>query len=165
MIAGGNPTTVVPMIVEFLVNLMLYQPELTRLLSFGVLELESGAETVCRTHVTPLFQEIQTYLLRSIAKREIAEVDAGVGGCGHSRKRAGTPSGLRIGGGKQIAVGDTRPNSQLVYEVLAICSTSYRNSIHAVQYGAVTRTSKVNLNQHAFRHRREILKHNGNRIA
>ena len=78
MIAGGNPTTVVPMIVEFLVNLMLYQPELTRLLSFGVLELESGAETVCRTHVTPLFQEIQTYLLRSIAKREIAEVDAGL---------------------------------------------------------------------------------------
>jgi AcrR family transcriptional regulator len=63
---GGDPEVVLPLIIEFLVQTSIFEPELVRLLHFGLLELGAVAERVCRQQLVPIFQAISDYLARCI---------------------------------------------------------------------------------------------------
>jgi AcrR family transcriptional regulator len=58
----GDPEVVIPLIVEFLLQTSILEPELVRLLHFGLLELGPIAERVCRQQLIPIFQAITDYL-------------------------------------------------------------------------------------------------------
>lgn len=75
--SGGDPASVVPMVVEFAVNLVLYQPEVARLLYFGILELEAAAEPLCRRRLGPSFELVRSYMERCIAQNTIRGLDPG----------------------------------------------------------------------------------------
>ncbi len=72
------PEVVVPMIVEFLVHMALYQPEVMRLLYFSVLELEAGAEPVYRNQVGPMFEMLRAYLSRCVDRHRLRAVDSAI---------------------------------------------------------------------------------------
>lgn len=56
------PATVVPLMIEFLVETAAYQPELIRMLHFSFLELRPGAEQIYRQQLGPIFQALVDYL-------------------------------------------------------------------------------------------------------
>ncbi len=74
----GNPELVLPMIMEFLVDISSYQPELVRLLYFGLLEVRPGVEQICRRHLGPVFLAICRYLDRCMEGGELRKVDSSI---------------------------------------------------------------------------------------
>ena len=67
------PEVVVPLIVEFLVQIAIYQPELIRLLHFSLLEMRPGAERIYREQLGPIFhQAVIGYLERCIRQQDLA---------------------------------------------------------------------------------------------
>lgn len=74
----GAPEVVVPLIVEFLVQIAIYQPELIRLLHFSLLEMRPGAERIYREQLGPIFQTVIGYLERCIRSGVLRKVDPSV---------------------------------------------------------------------------------------
>ena len=78
LVSGDDPAVVIPMLIEFLVHMVLYQPELARLLYFSVLELEAGAEPLYRHQIGPLFEMIRSYLQRCVDTQTVRPVDPAI---------------------------------------------------------------------------------------
>lgn len=78
LVNGDYPVVVLPMLIEFLVDMVLYQPELARLMYFSVLELKAGAEALCRERVGPLFEIIRAYLQRCVDNQTVRQVDPAI---------------------------------------------------------------------------------------
>lgn len=74
----GVPEVVVPLVVEFLVETAVYQPELMRLLSVGLMELRPGAERIYRQHVGPIFRAIADYLSRCVQLGLLRNLDPSI---------------------------------------------------------------------------------------
>jgi AcrR family transcriptional regulator len=70
-----DPEKVLSMVFEFLVGIMLRQPELMRLLYFSMLELGSGSDRVYRKQLRPVFGAITGYLERCVERGVIRKVD------------------------------------------------------------------------------------------
>ncbi|MFB3814981.1 MAG: TetR/AcrR family transcriptional regulator [Terriglobales bacterium] len=66
---------VLPMIFEFLVQTVQYQPELMRLLYFSALELRPAAERICKDELGPIFAAISGYLERCVQRSAMRAVD------------------------------------------------------------------------------------------
>jgi AcrR family transcriptional regulator len=64
----GTPEVVIPLIVEFLVQTAVFEPELIRLFYVSLLELSPAAERVCRLQLAPIFQVITDYVGRCVAE-------------------------------------------------------------------------------------------------
>ncbi len=73
--ADADPGVVLPMILEFLVVTIQYQPELMRLLYFTALELGAASERICKNELQPIFGAISDYLQRSIDRAALRPVD------------------------------------------------------------------------------------------
>lgn len=58
----AQPESVLPLIVEMLVQMMVYQPELLPLLYFAGMEMRRGAERICRRKFGPLLKAVVHYL-------------------------------------------------------------------------------------------------------
>ncbi len=58
----SRPQIVIPLIVEFLVQIVAFHPELTRLLYFSFLELRAGAEEACKRQFGPIFDSMVEYV-------------------------------------------------------------------------------------------------------
>jgi AcrR family transcriptional regulator len=63
----GDPGLIVPMIVGFLVDAMMQQPQLMRLLYVAAFELP-GSERMFREHLGPIFDALNAYFVRCAAK-------------------------------------------------------------------------------------------------
>lgn len=61
---GQQPEFVISLVFEFLVDIVVRQPELIRLIGFSALELGSGAEGMARKHLSPIFSSLAAYLER-----------------------------------------------------------------------------------------------------
>ena len=72
---GGDPHTVLPMILEFLAQTVQYQPELMRLLSFTALELPADTLRVYRDELGPIFGAIHNYLQGCVDRAALRPVD------------------------------------------------------------------------------------------
>jgi AcrR family transcriptional regulator len=75
MARNEAPEIVLPLIVEFIVETATYQPELLRLLAFGLLELRPDAERFCRQHLSPIVQAISDYLSGCVKRGELRSLD------------------------------------------------------------------------------------------
>lgn len=73
--AGDAPAVVLPQIFELLTDTVCRKPEVSRLFAVALLELQEQAEALCEEFLSPLLSEICQYLAKSIAKREVLEVD------------------------------------------------------------------------------------------
>jgi AcrR family transcriptional regulator len=74
----GNPEEVVPLVVQFLVHITIYQPEVIRLLEVGLMELRPGTEQAYRKHVGPILQSISAYLKRAIRTGALRSLDPSI---------------------------------------------------------------------------------------
>ncbi len=72
-----DPYVVLPKICDFVVQLVLQQPQMMRLLYFAALELP-GSEHVYREHLGPVFDAISGYLARCADRGVLQKVDASV---------------------------------------------------------------------------------------
>ena len=72
-----DPSTVLPQICDFMVQLVVEQPELMRLLYFAALELP-GSEHVYREHLGPVFDAISGYVARCTSRGALQNVDSSV---------------------------------------------------------------------------------------
>ena len=72
---GDTPTVVLPKLLELLTDTVCHQPEVLRLIAIAFLELQGNAEEICRDLLAPFFSEINRYLVVSIARGEVLEVD------------------------------------------------------------------------------------------
>ncbi len=70
-----DPRLVLPLIIEFLVHIVWYQPTLLRLLCFSLLELPAKAQPLCRDGLGPMFESIASYLERCIARGAVRPTD------------------------------------------------------------------------------------------
>jgi AcrR family transcriptional regulator len=73
--ADRDPETVVPMILDFLVRTFHYQPELTRLLYFSLLEFDPGARRAYRKQLGSIFESVRGYLAKCVERGAIRPVD------------------------------------------------------------------------------------------
>ncbi len=80
--ADENPEVVLPGIVALLVNAVRNQPEMLRLLYLSLFELEDGAERILRKHLAQVFEPLQKYLARCVAKGLIRDLEPGVAALG-----------------------------------------------------------------------------------
>jgi AcrR family transcriptional regulator len=76
--SDSEPQVVLPLIVEFLVNIVWYQPALLRLLYFSLLELPAEAEPVCSASLGPMFYSISSYLERCVKRGTLRPVNPSV---------------------------------------------------------------------------------------
>ena len=72
--SDADPQTVIPMIVAFIMENMLRQPELMRLLYVAGFEL-AGAERLLGDHLGPIFDAINSYFRRCASKGMIEDFD------------------------------------------------------------------------------------------
>jgi len=77
-----SPRTALPAIVALMVETVQKQPEMLRLVYLSLFELEPGAERLLRKHLGQLFEPVQTYLSRCIAKGWIRDLQPGVAALG-----------------------------------------------------------------------------------
>src|SRR5512146_2533610 len=70
-----DASAVLPQIVEFLVETVVQQPELLRLLYFAALELP-GSQDIYREHLGPVFDSISSYFERCAARGVLQNLDA-----------------------------------------------------------------------------------------
>jgi len=77
-----TPRTALPAIVSLLVETVQNQPEMLRLVYLSLFELEPGAERLLRKHLGQLFEPVQMYLSRCIAKGWIRDLQPGVAALG-----------------------------------------------------------------------------------
>jgi AcrR family transcriptional regulator len=81
-LAGDEePAMVVPRIVSFLLNTLVQQPELLRLLHVAAFELP-GADKVIREHLGPIFEAISAYFQRCAEKGVTHKVAASLAALG-----------------------------------------------------------------------------------
>jgi AcrR family transcriptional regulator len=73
--ANRDPQAMLPMIFEFLVHSVLYQPELTRLLNFSVLEFDPALHRSYRKQLGSIFESIRAYLAKCVERGAIRRVD------------------------------------------------------------------------------------------
>ena len=69
-----DPAEVVPLIVAFLVDTVVQQPQLLRLLYVAANEL-SGSESMFREHLGPIFDSVNAYFGRCAAKGMVRDLD------------------------------------------------------------------------------------------
>ncbi len=69
------PEIVIPHIIEFLVETAAYNPELIKLLRFGLMEFRVDAEQIYRTQLGPLFRSLVTYLEHCVSRGSARDVD------------------------------------------------------------------------------------------
>jgi hypothetical protein len=74
----ADPEVLVPLIVEFLVQVTMYEPELVRLFSFGLLEFRPAAERMYRQYLTPPLQAFSDYLSRCAAGGKLPNLDPAI---------------------------------------------------------------------------------------
>jgi AcrR family transcriptional regulator len=72
---GGEPRMIIPLVVEFLVDIATSHRELIWLFIVGFLELRTGTERAYQRHLAPMFQAVSDYLSRSIKDGSVREVD------------------------------------------------------------------------------------------
>ncbi len=74
---GGDadPKEVLPMLFEFLVHTVQFQPELMRLLYFSALELRPAAEQICKDELGPILSAITGYIERCVQRSVIRTVE------------------------------------------------------------------------------------------
>jgi AcrR family transcriptional regulator len=77
-----SPNTILPGIVSLLVDTFQQQPETIRLLYVSLFELEDGAERILRRHLSQVFDPVQRYLARCVAKGSIRNLEPGVAAVG-----------------------------------------------------------------------------------
>ena len=75
--SDADPQAMVPMIVSFILENMLQQPELMRLLYVAGFEL-AGADRVLAEHLGPIFDAINSYFRRCASKGIIEDFDPAV---------------------------------------------------------------------------------------
>ncbi len=71
----SSPEVVIPLIVEFLVQIVAFHPELTRLLYFSFLELRAGAEEACKRQFGPIFDSMVEYVANCVERGLIQSWD------------------------------------------------------------------------------------------
>jgi TetR/AcrR family transcriptional regulator len=69
-----DPAQVVPLIVTFLVDIVVQQPQLLRLLYVAANEMH-GSERMFREHLGPIFDSVNTYFGRCVAKGIVNNLD------------------------------------------------------------------------------------------
>jgi AcrR family transcriptional regulator len=72
---GGQPEQVLPRLIELLVNISAYEPELLKLLAVAFLELRPGAERIYRRYLTPIYQAIAGYLQQHVEDGTLQAID------------------------------------------------------------------------------------------
>jgi AcrR family transcriptional regulator len=72
---GDSLKVVLPEILEALTETAARRPEVLRLIAIAFVELQSKAEMQCKQLLSPVLSEFSHYLVRSIAKGEVLEVD------------------------------------------------------------------------------------------
>ena len=72
----GAPELVLPLIIEFIVQTSMYQPELTRLLWVSLFELRPGAEAVYQERVAPILQIFTDYMEHNMGTGTLRSCDA-----------------------------------------------------------------------------------------
>ncbi len=77
-----SPRTALPAIVSLMVETVQKQPEMLRLVYLSLFELEPGADRLLRKHLGQLFEPVQMYLSRCIAKGWIRDLQPGVAALG-----------------------------------------------------------------------------------
>lgn len=70
-----SPALVVALIIRFVVETAVYQPELIRLLRFGLLEFRPDTERMLRERVGPMMRGITGYLERATAHGKLRPLD------------------------------------------------------------------------------------------
>jgi AcrR family transcriptional regulator len=73
--SGESLQAVLPQILEALSETATRRPEVLRLFSAAFVELQSKAEELCKTILSPVLSEVSDYLAKSAAKGEVLEVD------------------------------------------------------------------------------------------
>ncbi|MGA8622096.1 MAG: TetR/AcrR family transcriptional regulator [Candidatus Sulfotelmatobacter sp.] len=73
-----DPRSVLPGIIELVVEIVYQQPETLRLLYLSLFELDHGAGRILRKHLVPLFQPLHEYLCRCSSKGLIRDIDPGL---------------------------------------------------------------------------------------
>ncbi len=76
--SDDEPLVVLPLIVEFLVHIVWFQPALLRLLCFSLLELPVQAGPICNERLGPIFQSINTYVERCVRRGTLRPVDPSI---------------------------------------------------------------------------------------
>ncbi len=69
-----DPAQVIPQIVDYLLATMVQQPDLLRLLYVAVTELR-GSEPIFREHLGPIFESLNRYFSRCIARGMVCDID------------------------------------------------------------------------------------------
>jgi AcrR family transcriptional regulator len=72
---NDSPELVLPLIVEFLVNTAIYQPELTRLLWVSLLELRPDAENFYRQRLEAILGVINNYVQHCVTRGALRDLD------------------------------------------------------------------------------------------
>jgi len=74
----GDPTIVVPLIVELMVETAAYHPEVLKLLNVSLLELRPRGELVWRQQLGPMFQAVVAYLENCVNNGSMRSLDISV---------------------------------------------------------------------------------------
>lgn len=73
--ASAPPELAFPLIFEFFVQVLTYQPGFVRLLFVGLVELRQGSEEMYRRHMAPVIQSIQAYVLACTESGTLPRID------------------------------------------------------------------------------------------
>jgi AcrR family transcriptional regulator len=75
MIADDAPEVVLPMIVEFLYDVLNYSPDVLRLIAVALLEMQWKADAFSNECLTPAFSAISRYMAGVLKKKQMHNVD------------------------------------------------------------------------------------------
>jgi AcrR family transcriptional regulator len=78
----GNPASVVPLIVELMVETSTYHPEVLKLLGISLLELRPRGELVWRQQLGPIFQAVVAYLKNCVTNGSLKPIDISISAIG-----------------------------------------------------------------------------------
>jgi AcrR family transcriptional regulator len=75
-IAGGDePEVVLPKIIDLLVDIVIFKPDLLRLIAVAFLELHWKTESFCQEYLSPIFSAISRYVEMNIECERVRDLD------------------------------------------------------------------------------------------
>ena len=72
---GHAPEVVLPKIIEFLIDILHYSPDVLRLIAVAFLEMHSKADEFCDEYLTPGFSAISKYFAESARQGRVRDLD------------------------------------------------------------------------------------------
>lgn len=75
MSRGDDPEVVLPQVLALLVDTVTFRPQILALIVVALIEHRGKAQAVCHEHLSPIFGEFNSYLIRNIETGRIRELD------------------------------------------------------------------------------------------